>query len=148
MKLKIIKDVLGNSYISLIDFNDVLFDALLDFAKINITDFDSLNQNLLNRNGGNFHLTAFNVAECNSNNNIFNLFDIDINDLRMLGIGSISKDSNKTFFIVCQSDTINKIRLSLGLPFKDLHITIGFNNKDLFHARKNDSNIITINKLF
>ena len=148
MKLKIIKDVLGNSYISLIDFNDLLFDALLDFAKINIDDFDSMNQNLLNRNGGNFHLTSFNVAECNSNNNIFNLFDIDINDLRMLGIGSISKDSNKTFFIVCQSDTINKIRLALGLPFKDLHITIGFNNKDLFHARKNDCNIISIDKLF
>jgi len=148
MKLKIIKDVLGNDYLSLTDFNDIFFDALLDFAKTNINDFDSMNQNLLKRNGGNYHLTAFNVAECNKNPLLFNLSDIDINDLKLFGIGSISKDSNETFFIVCQSDTINKIRLALGLPFKDLHITIGFNNKDLFHARKNVCNIVTSITLF
>ena len=146
MKLTTIKDVLGNTYIGLHLMQDNI-DMFLKFAHDNIVNFKFLNDNLLKRNNGNYHVTAFNVAECQKNPLIIYLKDIDINDLKMIGIGSISKNDNTTFFIVCQSVTINKMRLSLGLDFRDLHITIGFTKKDLFHMGKSNCNILFFKNL-
>jgi hypothetical protein len=63
--------------------------------------------------------------------------DVIIDDLIMEGIGSISKHELTTYYIVCKSNKINDLRKSYNLNEKDLHITIGFTHKDLFHDRKN-----------
>ena len=148
--LTVLKDINGTPYlgIKLMPKDDLLLQHFLDIANIDIADFDVLNQKLLKRNGGDYHVTVFNVPEYNIKFTdgiaLHYLQGLQIPDLKMLGIGSINKNDMYTYYIVCQSDTINKIRLTLGYSVKDLHITIGYTDKDLFHARKNVCNIFKL----
>lgn len=147
--LTVLKDINNASYlgIKLTPKDTLLLQHFLDIANVEIDNFDALNQKLLKRNNGDYHVTVFNVMDYNinfqDNIGLHYLQGLQIHDLKMLGIGSINKNDMYTYYIVCQSDTIDKIRLTLGYSVKDLHITIGYTDKDLFHARKNVCNIFT-----
>ena len=65
------------------------------------------------------------------------VFKYDIDDLKMMGIGTAERSTNKAFFIVCQSDKLDAVRDFYGLSEKDFHVTIGFKWKDVFGVRKN-----------
>lgn len=103
-------------------------------------------KNLRERNGDYhpFHITILNVPEFSKVPYDFTLNGIDIDDITVKGCGSISKDDMTTYFIVVESLSINKFRNKYGFKDKDLHVTVAFTHKDLFHDRKNITNILTL----
>lgn len=141
-------DINSNAYLG-IKYNNInnnnILNPFLNIAKSRILNFEELNKNLLERNNYTYHITIFNVMECNKliskGVKCFDLVNTPVSDIEMLGIGSIFKNEKITYYIVCKSETINNIRKSYGLESKDLHITIGFYGSDLFHDRKNICNI-------
>jgi hypothetical protein len=146
MKTSIIKDINGSPYIGIdiLKTHYNMFGLLMTWAFNNIDNFIFCNDNLLLRNNNKYHLTLFNVMECNKSTNLLFYNDININDIKLTGIGSISINDMTTYFIVCKSKKLNTIRKNVNFEIKDLHITIGFTKKDLFHDRKNNTNIFDI----
>lgn len=144
-----IKDRLGNNYLGIkIDVENVnpFLEKLKDF--IGEDDFNEFTKNQQVRDGGQFHITVINVMDYNrlmnemGVDNFVNSLDkvltTEINDLRMLGIGTATKSSNRAYFVVCKSDILDTIRERYNLPEQDFHITIGFKDKDVFGVRKNE----------
>jgi len=155
MIISTIRDINNNTYIAIdielnmLDKNGISLFDMISIADDKITDFERCNMNLLERNSGSYHITIFNVMECGKY-----YIDKDIigktynsNDLEYKGIGSISKDNNTTYFVVVESEAINANRTDMGLKKRDLHITIGFTQKDLFNERKTNTNVYSIKKI-
>lgn len=143
-----IKDRLGNNYLGVkISLEEVspFLQQLKEF--IGEDDFNKFTENQQKRDNANFHITVINVADYNrlmsqmGVDNFVNSLDkvltLEISDIRMLGIGTATGGPNRTYFVVCQSDTLQSVRTRFDLPDHDLHITIGFNEKDVFGVRKN-----------
>jgi hypothetical protein len=65
-------------------------------------------------------------------------FEYPVGDLEMLGVGTASGKGNTTYFIVCKSDSLEAVRTRFNLPKHDFHITLGFNDKDVFGVPKNE----------
>lgn len=143
-----LKDRLGNNYlgvkISLKEVNPFL-EQLKEF--IGEDDFIKFTENQQKRDSASFHITVINVADYNrlmsqmGVDNFVNSLDkvltLEIDDIRMLGIGTATGGPNRTYFVVCQSDTLQSVRTRFDLPEHDFHITIGFKDKDVFGVRKN-----------
>lgn len=144
MKLEILKDILGNNYIGIDVTNHSTTSNCLyiisKYLELNINIEESI-QNVLKRNNNKYHITVFNVAECNKNNDLFNLIDLDIADIKFDGIGMVSKDNMHVIFIVIVSKQLNKLRESYGFNNKDLHVTLAFTHKDLFNVSKKIPNL-------
>jgi len=152
-KLSHIKDVLGNNYLG-IKFDESQIEThLLDLMDhVGSEQFDVLTNNQKNRDGNSYHMTLINVMEYNSSIKKFGIglfveklngsFSLNIDDLEMLGLGSAEKNGNISYFIVIKSTLLNEIRNSFGLGERDLHITIGFDKKDVFGVRKNEDTLI------
>ena len=71
--------------------------------------------------------------------NYFNeIFNVDIKDIKMMGLGKAERSGNKSFFVVVRSEMLDTIRQNFGLPKKDFHITIGFKYKNVYGVRKNE----------
>lgn len=144
-----IKDRLGNNYLG-IKINNELVNPFLEKLKdfIGEDDFNEFTKNQQVRDGGGFHITVINVMDYNrlmnemGVDNFVNSLDkvltTEINDLRMLGIGTATKSINRTFFVVCKSDILDTIRERYNLSNHDFHITLGFKDKDVFGVRKNE----------
>ena len=143
----IIQDSKGNDYLA-IKIDEQHFS---DFIKL----MNNLNLNLElskkeERDCGEYHVTFLNVMEYQKyeQTNIEKLNTIKKDflnksfSLNILGLGSISKDENKTYYLIIENNDINNICDKNNLPLKNWHITMGFNNKDLFHAPKDISTII------
>jgi len=151
MKLQFIQDVLGQYYIgididpSIPDKNGLTLNDLLEVAYHEIPEFGKYNDNLLNRNSNQYHITVFNAADYGTNKIQDNIIGTEITQdkIEYVGIGSISQLIKTTYFVVVKCPYINDIRYSHGFKDKDLHITIGFTHKDLFNARKDFPNIWT-----
>lgn len=155
MKLEIIKDRIGNSYIGIDVTNDIsilntftILDKSYDIKtwfKDNNIDFKQCLQNNMDRNGNKLHITIFNVAECHKDPNLlqFDGFPL-IEDVINKGIGFIKKDDKFTIFNVVESTGLDRMRELLKLKKRDLHITLGFTHKDLFHERKNIANLFQL----
>jgi hypothetical protein len=154
LQLRYIKDVIGNPYIGFVvplnmpDKNGMTLLELLATAWDTIPDFPDSNTNLLVRNHGVYHITMFNVMEMKQKT----ITDIKIDELirygshmfEYKGIGSITKGDMSTYYVVVDSEEMNIERNIVGLPPRDLHITIGFTHKDLFTERKNVANFYTV----
>lgn len=154
LQLQYIKDVIGNPYIGFVvplnmhDKFDVSLMDMLGIAETQIPDFALCNTNLLTRNHGVYHITMFNVMEMK----LKEVTGIKIDEsirygshmFEYKGIGSITKGDMSTYYVVVDSDEMNIERNIVGLPSRDLHITIGFTHKDLFTERKNVANFYTI----
>lgn len=153
MTTQIIKDVYNNPYYAIdvlvdsVDNNGTSFNELLKkFLELvpNAVDF---NNKLLKRNNNAYHITILNVPEYNivlKSNEINELPTIKIDDIVFKGIGSITDGDMVTYYVVVDSLTINLLRDAYNMKQKDLHITIGFSDKDLFKKRKNVTNVFTI----
>lgn len=149
MKIQFIKDTLGNPYIG-VDINPTLPDknglTLNDILEVGLTEipyFSDRNEYLLNRNSNKYHLTVFNVAEYGTNKIHDDIVGTEVfqQHIEYIGIGSIYKDTNITYFVVVKCQYLNDIRYTYGFTDKDLHITIAFTHKDLFNASKATPNI-------
>ena len=153
MTTQIIKDVYNNPYYAIdvlvdsVDNNGTSFNELLKkFLELvpNAVDF---NKKLLKRNNNAYHITILNVPEYNivlKSNEINELPTIKIDDIVFKGIGSITEGDMVTYYVVVDSLTINLLIDVYNIKQKDLHITMGFSDKDLFKKRKNVTNVFTI----
>ena len=156
LQLQYIKDVIGNPYIGFVvplnmhDKFDVSLMDMLGIAETQIPDFALCNTNLLTRNHGVYHITLFNVMEMklktNADINKFIGYKYGSHTFQYKGIGSITKGDKSTYYVVVESYEMNIERNIVGLPSRDLHITIGFTHKDLFTERKNVPNFYDLSQ--
>jgi hypothetical protein len=143
-----IKDILGNNYLG-INIPKTSIQLLLNELKEDIgdDDYDIFTDTQQRRDNGDYHITVINVAEYNKisnnmgmdvfTNSLTRVFKYGIDDLKLMGIGTASRNENRAYFIVCNSEKLDAIRTRFELPKKDFHITIGFLFKDVFGVRKN-----------
>lgn len=144
-----ITDTLGNNYLGI----DVSLDTVTPFLNklkdiLSLDNYNKYTTLQQNRDHGKYHITVVNVMEYNKLskeigidkfvNSLEKIFDYEIDDLKMLGIGTASKNENRSYFIVCDSDKLNSIRDRYELPKQDFHITLGYNIRDVFGVRKNE----------
>lgn len=147
-RIEYIKDSIGNNYIGIKFYDTEVYKYLDDLR-------DHLGEDVAEeymsyqkkRDNNSYHITILNVMEYNKivsemgMDKAVNYFDdifknYIIDDLRLLGIGTVKRNENEAFFIACKSEKIDKLRETLLLDKKDLHITIGFKYKDVFGVPK------------
>jgi len=143
------KDIIGNNYLVINFPMDTINPFLEDMRDIIDDDiiYDTFVENQQKRDHGSHHLTVINVTEYNDLakkmgmdkfiNSLESVFKYEIDDLKMMGVGTAAKNENRSYFIVCKSEKIDAIRKRYELPQKDLHITLGFKFKDVFGVKKN-----------
>ena len=147
--LQYLRDTIGNNYLGL-DVPTGSIEPFLNELKDIIGDDDYIKYTKLqkDRDHGKYHLTIINVIEYNSLSTRFGIdkfvnsldpiFKYEIDDLKMMGIGTAEKNGNRSYFVVCQSDKLEAIRDRYDLPKLDFHITLGFLHRDIFGVRKNE----------
>ncbi len=143
-----VKDRLGNNYLG-IDIPYEIVEPYLNRLEdvIGEENYQIFTKNQQTRDSGKHHMTVINVMDYNRLskemgvdkfiNSLELVFDYEIDDLEMLGIGTATKDTNTAYFIVCKSDKLDAIRTRYELPKFDFHVTLGFNAKDVFGVPKN-----------
>lgn len=143
-----LKDRVGQNYIGIEIPPDVVQPYLNELKNhLSEEDFKLFTQNQQNRDSGHYHITVINVMDYNRLskemgidkfiNSLELIFDYEIDDLDMRGVGMAQKSPNVAYFIVCQSDKLDAIRTRFNLPKQDFHVTLGFNPKDVFGVPKN-----------
>jgi hypothetical protein len=144
-----IKDTIGNNYLG-IKFDKGTVEPFLNQLKdiIGEKDFENFTNNQQTRDKGSYHLTVINVMDYNKLSkelgmdkfvsSLDSIFKYEVDDLKLMGVGTAERNTNRAYFIVCQSDKLDAIRDRYGLGEHDFHITLGFNHKDVFGVRKNE----------
>lgn len=143
-----LKDRLGNNYLGIDVPYEIVEPYLTKLEEIlGKENYHIFTKNQQQRDHGNYHITVINVMDYNRLskelgvdnfvNSLELVFDFEIDDLEMLGVGQAVKETNTAYFIVCQSDKLDAIRTRFNLPKQDFHVTIGFNPKDVFGVPKN-----------
>jgi hypothetical protein len=148
-KLEKVKDSINQDYIA-IDINQqskdqtwgTEFQVLLNYFFKTVGNSENYNINLLKRNKSKYHITVFNVMECQKDNSLLKFVDYKISDINFKGIGSVKDGNNQVWYVIVQSKQLDKLRSDLNLPLKDFHITIGFIEKDIFKYRKDITTLI------
>lgn len=143
-----IKDRIGNNYLGIKVPNGTVEPFLKELKDIIGNDYDDFVQNQQSRDGGSYHMTVINVMDYNKLtkelgmdkfvNSLDNVFKYEIDDIKMMGVGTAERGGNRTYFIVCQSDKLDAIRNRYNLPQHDFHVTLGFKHRDVFGVRKNE----------
>lgn len=146
--LSYLKDTTGNNYLGI----KIPMDTSLPFLNtlknhLSEEEFEIYTKNQQNRDGGSHHITVINVMDYNrlskemgiSNfvNSLEKAFKYPIDDLKLMGLGTATKNENRAYFIVCNSDKLDDIRNIYKLPNQDFHVTLGFKWRDVFGVPKN-----------
>lgn len=142
-----LRDVTGNNYLGLNIPEGIVDPFLNELKEILGDDFDEYCKYQQDRDHGSYHMTIINVMDYNMLskkfgidkfvNSLDNIFKYEIDDVKMMGIGTAERNGNRTYFIVCQSEQLDAIRSRYDLPKHDFHVTIGFKFKDVFGVPKN-----------
>lgn len=61
---------------------------------------------------------------------------------KAIGLGKQAKDSNEVYYAVIKWPEAQELRKEFDLPAKDLHVTIGFWEKDIFNVPKDESTLV------
>ncbi len=142
-----IRDSIGNNYLGLKVTHDLVspfLEKMKDY--LSEEDWKVYVENQQKRDGGSHHITVINVMDYNKLskesvskfvNSLEELFKYPIDDLKMMGIGSASRNENTAYFIVCKSEKLDAVRKRYNLPSHDFHVTLGFKWKDVFGVPKN-----------
>jgi hypothetical protein len=148
-RLEYIKDTTGNNYIGVNIYQDRVYPFLERLKNIiGEEQFEVYHKMKMDRDRGHYHITVINVMEYNKLskelgfdkfvNSLESVFKYEIDDLKLMGVGTAEKSGNRAYFIVVKSEKLQEIRKKYGLPIQDFHITIGFKWKDIFGIRKNE----------
>lgn len=143
-----LKDRLGNNYLGLNIPPDIVDPYLNELQNIlGDEEFEIFTKNQQQRDSGKHHMTVINVADYNRLiqevgmdrfiNSLELIFNYEVDDLEMKGIGTATKSDNTAYYIVCKSDKLDAIRTRYSLPKFDFHITLGFKWKDVHGVPKN-----------
>lgn len=144
-----LKDILNNNYIGIKIPNEIV-QPYLNFLKEEIGEdnYALYTENQQKRDRGDYHITVLNVMEFNKLNKELGMdkfvnsldavFKYEIDDLKLKGVGTATKNENRAYFIVCESEKLNAIRTRYELEPRDFHVTLGFQYKDVFGVRKNE----------
>lgn len=142
-----LKDVIGNNYLGIKIYPDLVSKYLEELKEVE-PDYDIFIKNQQDRDRGQYHITVINVGDYNrlskemGADKFLESIDLamkyEIDDLKLMGLGTASRNTNKAYFVVCQSDKLDAIRNRYNLPKQDFHITLAFSPKDVFGVRKNE----------
>jgi len=146
--LTYIRDTIGNNYLG-INIPEGITETFLNELKDLIgSDYDEFINYQKNRDHGQHHMTVINVMDYNRLskemgvdkfiNSLEPIFKYEIDDIKMMGLGTAERNGNRAYFIVCQSDKLDAIRKRFNLPNHDFHVTLGFKHKDVFGVAKNE----------
>lgn len=146
--LNYIKDSIGNNYLGISISPEMVQSFLNELREIiGEDDFNVYTNNQKNRDHGSYHITVINAMDYNKIskemgmdkfiNSLEPIFKYEIDDLKLMGIGTAAKNENRAYFIVCESEKLEAIRSRYNLPKHDFHITLGFKWKDVFGVPKN-----------
>lgn len=124
------------------DLVESFLDSYPDIKNNKIFQNGSINRK--KRDDGNYHLTIIEPHEMKAltKNNISVDSIEEYVDLCMIGIGSVQTNASSCIYIVCISEHLNKFRDSLGLKYKDLHVTLGFTESDIHSVDKSLKTLI------
>lgn len=146
--LQYLKDTSNNNYLGINVTYDIVLPFLDKLKDIIGDEFDIYINNQKTRDRGKNHITVINVMEYNNLvksigmdsfiNSLDTVFNYEVDDIKLMGIGTASKNGNSTYFIVVKSEKLDDIRSKYNLPSHDFHITLGFKWKDVFGVRKNE----------
>jgi hypothetical protein len=147
-RIEYLKDTLGNNYLG-ISINPIEVEPYLEKMKAILGDqYETYVQNQKNRDLGKYHITVINVMEYNRVsqeigidkfiNSLELVFDFEVDDVKMMGVGKAEKAGNTAYFVVIRSEKLKAVRSKYELPDHDFHITLGFKHKDVFGVRKNE----------
>jgi hypothetical protein len=144
-----IKDAIGQNYLG-IKINNLDILPFLDKLRsvLSKEDYDLYTQNQQARDYGVYHMTVISVMDYGRLTKSMGMdkfvaalqpiFEYEIDDLEMLGVGKAEAKGNTAYFVVCQSDKLEAIRTRFELSKHDFHITLGFDKKDVFGVPKNE----------
>lgn len=142
-----LRDTIGNNYLGIKVPNDIVTPLLDDLKEILDDDFDTYTGNQKRRDHDAYHITVMSVMDYNKLakeaglekfiNSLETVLNYEIDDLEMLGVGTATKGNNTTYFVVCNSDKLDAVRKRFDLGNQDFHITLGFDQKDVFGVPKN-----------
>jgi hypothetical protein len=143
-----IRDVIGNNYLGIKFDKEVINPFLKELEEILGDDYEEFVSYQQKRDSGSHHMTVINVIDYNKlikemgmdkfTNSLENVFRYEIDDIKMLGIGTAERNGNRAYFIVCKSEKLDALRKRYGLKENDFHITLGFRYKDIFGVPKNE----------
>jgi hypothetical protein len=147
--LNYLKDTIGNNYLGINIYLEIAQPFLNELKEIiGEEDFKIYTDNQKKRDHGHYHITVINVMDYNKLskeegvdkfvNSLEPIFKYEIDDLRLMGIGTATKNENRAYFVVCESDKLDAIRTRYNLPKQDFHITLGFKWKDVFGVPKKE----------
>jgi hypothetical protein len=147
--LTYLRDSIGNNYLGIKLPNGTVEPFLKELKDlIGESDYEEFTGYQQKRDNGQHHITVINVMDYNnlakesgiSNfvNSLDKVFKYEIDDIKMMGVGTAERGSNRTYFIVCKSDKLDAIRNRYNLPQHDFHVTLGFKHRDVFGVRKNE----------
>ena len=144
-----VKDAIGQNYLGIkIDKLEVL--PFLDKLRsiLGKEEYDLYTGNQQARDHGVYHMTVINAMDYGRLTKSMGMdkfvaalqpiFEYEIDDLEMLGVGKAEAKGNAAYFVVCQSDKLEALRDRFELPKHDFHITLGFDKKDVFGVPKNE----------
>lgn len=144
-----ITDFIGQNYLGIKIPNESLQSYLNELKEVlGEEDYKVFTENQQTRDKGEYHITVINVADYNRVckevgidkfvSSLDAIFKYPIDDLKFMGIGTATRNENRAFFIVCNSDKLEAVRKRYELNDHDFHITLGFSPRDVFGVRKNE----------
>lgn len=147
-KCEIIQDSKGQDYIAATVDNEYMqsFESMMKLHNLQ----DELDKKL-NRDKGLYHITVVNVAETHllkKNNQFDKIAQEFINKpftFYVYGIGKIEIENDKSYHVVVDNPEINTILKNNNIKEKNLHITMGFSDKDLHKKPKNKDTVFIKN---
>jgi len=96
------------------------------------------------RDGGKYHITVINPVEhelLSGTGEVLLCGDEPVK-YRLVGLGCVREGSDTACFAVCESADLQRFRASLGLPPKDLHVTLGFDVADVHGVPKDYTTLV------
>jgi len=110
-------------------------------ARLGLQQFEKYRAAQSARDHHSFHITLINPYEYPDVKNI------DVTTLPAIrfnfeGLGSATKKSNSTYFVVASAAQAQKVRQTYGLKVKDFHVTLGFDTQDVFGVSKGLESLI------
>lgn len=142
-----LKDLFGNNFIGIKIYQPQVDPYLEKLKTILKEDFNEFTKNQLERDRGEYYIKVINNFEYDSLcqtegmdkfiNSLDSVFDFEIDDIRLIGLGKAEFGVNKSYFIIANSTKLEEIRNRYELPKTDFHVTLGFKWKDVENARKN-----------